>query len=96
MAWLADVVERANMRLDDRHAAIGPSYFMKQGLTEERAKRIWQHEVLPYIEERLYGEEGLRDKFALGKLKNQPALTNDQPDTGTTEDEDDDTGDAQA
>ena len=29
MEWVADVVERANTKLDDRHAAIGPSYFMR-------------------------------------------------------------------
>ena len=62
MEWVAGMVERANDRLDDRRVAIGPSYFMKPGLTEDRAKRIWQHDVLPYIEERLYGErEGLGD-----------------------------------
>lgn len=56
MVWVAEVVDRANERLNYRHAAIGPSYFMKPGLTEERAKRIWLHDVLPYVEERLYGE----------------------------------------
>ena len=66
MEWVADVVDRANEKLergnpDDRHAAIGPSYFMKPDLTEERARRIWKHDVLPYIEERLYGE---RDRLA--------------------------------
>ena len=62
MEWVAGMAERANDRLDDRRVAIGPSYFMKPGLTEDRAKRIWQHDVLPYIEERLYGErEGLGD-----------------------------------
>ena len=31
--WVADVVERTNEKLqNDRHAAIGPSYFMKDGL----------------------------------------------------------------
>ena len=35
MEWVADVVERANDRLrEDRHAAIGPSYFMKDDLDE--------------------------------------------------------------
>ncbi|MCE2469433.1 MAG: AAA family ATPase [Dehalococcoidia bacterium] len=96
MEWLADAVDHANELLSDRQAAIGPSYFMRQGeMTENRAKLIWQHEVLPYIEERLYGEEGVRGKFAFDKLKNQPAPTNDQPDIGATESEDDDTSDAQ-
>ena len=41
MEWVADVVERANERLGaDRHAAIGPSYFMKDGLDEDAVERI--------------------------------------------------------
>ena len=52
--WVARVVDRANEILkDDRHAAIGPSYFMKDGLNEGIVKRIWEHNVIPYIEERL-------------------------------------------
>ena len=59
MEWVADVVDRANDSLrvrDDRHAAIGPSYFMKPRLGEEDVVRIWQYSVLPYMEERLFGQ----------------------------------------
>ena len=57
MEWVADVVDAANERLkNDRHAAIGPSYFMKQGLDRAAFERIWRHAVLPYIEERLLGK----------------------------------------
>ncbi len=69
MEWVADMVDRANQRLDDRHAAIGPSYFMKPGLTGERARRIWQHDVLPYIEERLYGERDRLGEFDFDVLR---------------------------
>ena len=68
--WMADVVDRANELLrDDRHAAIGPSYFMKPDLDEDAVRRIWQYSVLPYIEERLFGqgEDRLAD-FDLDKL----------------------------
>ena len=69
MEWVADVVAKANEQLDSRHAAIGPSYFMKKGLDEEDVKRIWRHSVMPYIEEHLFGEpDGLRD-FKLKKLR---------------------------
>ena len=70
MEWMADVVDRANELLrDDRHAAIGPSYFMKPDLDEDAVRRIWQYSVLPYIEERLFGqgEDRLAD-FDLDKL----------------------------
>ena len=69
MEWVADIVDRANQRLDDRHAAIGPSYFMKPGLTEKRARRIWKYDVLPYIEERLYGQHDHLGEFDFDTLR---------------------------
>ena len=44
--------DRANEKLDDRQAAIGPSYFMKPDLDNEMVDLIWEHNVLPYVEER--------------------------------------------
>ena len=68
--WVADVVDAANEKLrDDRHAAIGPSYFMKSGLDETAVKRIWKHSVLPYIEERLFGNEDRIAEFNLDVLR---------------------------
>ena len=70
MEWVADVVEQANEHLrEDRHAAIGPSYFMKENLDEDMVERIWKHSVLPYIEERLYGQQEEVEKFKLDSLK---------------------------
>ena len=72
MEWVADVVERANEKLrEDRHAAIGPSYFMKDDLDEEAVTRIWKHSVLPYIEERLFGEGARLSEFDLDKLRRE-------------------------
>lgn len=70
MEWVADVVEEANKQLrDDRHAAIGPSYFMKDRLDDAMVKRIWEHSVLPYSEERRFGGDKVSDEFDLEKLK---------------------------
>ena len=70
MEWVADVVERANELLrDDRHAAIGPSHFMRDDLDEDMVERIWKHSVLPYIEERRFGGDEVSDDFDLEKLK---------------------------
>ncbi len=84
MEWVAKVVDAANEELrDDRHAAIGPSYFMKSGLSEVMVERIWKHSVLPYIEERLFGEgeERIRE-FELDKLR--PLVTSgSQPGSGS-------------
>ena len=70
MEWVADVVERANeLMREDRHAAIGPSYFMKDDLNEEAVRRIWKHSVLPYIEERRFGESDSLGEFDLDRLR---------------------------
>ena len=73
MEWVADVVDRVNEKLkDDRHAAIGPSYFMKDDLDDAAVERIWKHSVLPYIEERRFGGgEGDKQDFDLKKLKRE-------------------------
>lgn len=56
--WVADVVKEANKQLEEyKHAAIGPSYFIKKGLQKEDVPRIWKHSVLPYIEELLFGDD---------------------------------------
>ena len=71
MGWVADVVDRANELLrDDRHAAVGPSHFMRPGLDAAAVRRIWQYSVLPYIEERLFGDpNGRLAEFDLDKLR---------------------------
>ena len=70
MEWVADVVDLTNEKLSDRHAAIGPTYFMrKDGLDEEMVGLIWEHNVLPYVEEQLYGERARMGEFDLKKLR---------------------------
>ena len=69
MKWVADVVDRANEKLDDHHAAIGPSYFMREDLDNPTVERIWEHSVLPYVEEHLFGEHDELAEFALDKLR---------------------------
>ena len=73
MGWVADVIDRANEKLDNREAAIGPSYFMKDELDEPRVKRIWEHDVLPYVEEQLYGQHDRLAEFALDRLRREAA-----------------------
>ena len=69
MDWVADIVESANEKLrDDRHAAIGPSYFMKEGLSTEAVERIWRHSVRPYVEECLFGDSDRIREFDLKRM----------------------------
>ena len=89
MAWVADIVERANEKLDDHHAAIGPSYFMDKNLDEAAVERIWKHQVLPYIEEHLFGQRDRLCEFALNALRGtrdpavgEPVEAGDSQDAG--------------
>jgi len=69
MLWVADVVDRANALLGDRHGAIGPSYFMKDDLDEQWVERIWKHAITPYLEEQFFGEEERLEEFSLKRLR---------------------------
>ena len=84
MRWVADIVDRANEKLDDRHAAIGPSYFMQDDL-EGKVDLIWEHNVLPYIEERLFGEDNRLAEFSLTSLRRE--IANDGQGDGTDPDD---------
>ena len=96
MEWIADVVEEANKQLDDVHAAIGPSYFMRKdkdgnpSLNEEDVERIWKHSILPYIEERRFGDRNTRDDFDLGKLRREAARSRSQQTAGPDANDDGD------
>jgi DNA polymerase III delta prime subunit len=70
--WVADVVDRANEQLRDRHAAIGPSYFLRDDLSDERIRIIWRHSITPYLEERFLGEEDQLKRFDLDLLRKGP------------------------
>ncbi len=76
--WLPDVVDATNRNLANPQAAIGPSYFMKPNLTEERINRIWKHDILPYIEESLFNDPDSLPKFTLDNLRDsQPPADSD-------------------
>ena len=69
MTWVADLVDEANRRLGSRHVAIGPSYFMRENLTEEWLEIIWEHAIMPYLAERFYGAEESLSEYELLKLR---------------------------
>ena len=85
MEWVAGIVEDTNRELsDDSHAAIGPSYFMRENLDEVGVKRIWEHNVLPYIQERLFGyDEDRLKQFDLEKLREARASNEDDGEPGS-------------
>ena len=70
--WVSEALDTANAKLDDTEAAIGPSYFLLKdpdSLSEERIQRIWDHAVLPYLQERLMGEPDRLREFHLDLLR---------------------------
>jgi 5-methylcytosine-specific restriction protein B len=73
LIWVADVVDKANERLQDRATAIGPSYFMRANLTEDWVALIWDHAIVPYLAERFFGEEERLEGFTLEKLRETEA-----------------------
>lgn len=42
---------------------------MRRNLDEAAVGRIWEHGVLPYIEEHLFGAHDRLDEFALDRLR---------------------------
>ena len=63
---VADLVDRVNVELRSRlgeHLLIGPSFFMKSDLSELALERIWEHNVFPFLEEQLWGDEAEIDRW---------------------------------
>jgi hypothetical protein len=69
LLWVADAVDRANTLLDDRQVAIGPSHFLRPDLDVEWVDLIWQHSIMPYIAEQLFGEADRLEDFTLEKIR---------------------------
>jgi len=70
LLWVADLVDHANNKLDERDLAIGPSHFMKPKLDERMVKRIWKHSIVPYIEDHYFDSPDLAAEFTYEQLRN--------------------------
>lgn len=80
MAWVADVVDRANAVLDDPAVAIGPSHFMRDDLDEVWVRRAWEHAVLPTVADHYYGREEKLAQFDLDALRDAVTAADDDTD----------------
>ncbi len=79
MIHAAKIVDSANQLLmDDPHATIGHSYFMKKGLDRSAIERIWEHSVMPYLQERLFNDRERLQDFALNRLDPTAGSSGDQ------------------
>ena len=83
--WLMDRVARANDLLKRYGAAaIGPSYFMQEDLDDDDVKRIWKHEVLPYIAEQFFEDTKKAAEFELDALDVSKMTGADDTEAGDT------------
>lgn len=76
MVFLADMLDDVNSRLNDPHAAIGPSHFMirdTRALTEDKAKSIWRHSILPALADRYFDNPGELKQFAYEAVRTRTA-----------------------
>ncbi len=77
----ARLLESLNGRIADRAAKIGPSYLMPadQVLTEERLEEIWEHKLLPLLEEHHYGDGvSVASVYGLRALRNSQTTPPEQ------------------
>ncbi len=84
LGWVAEVVDPANALLDERHAAIGPSHFLKPRLTEELVRLAWESSVLPFLEEHFFADPDLLRQFDLDRLRRAVDLPGPGADTGAS------------
>lgn len=65
------LLDELNARLDDRDAAVGPSYLMHRSVATERVlERIWRHAIMPLLEEQFAGSgRDVEADFGLDALR---------------------------
>ncbi len=65
------LLDELNARLDDRDAAVGPSYLMHESVGTERGlERIWRHVIMPLLEEHFAGStRAVEAEFGLAALR---------------------------
>lgn len=56
LPYLLDLYIALTDAIDDDNLKIGPSHFMRPGLTEEGLRRIWKRSIEPYLEEFHFGK----------------------------------------
>jgi 5-methylcytosine-specific restriction protein B len=66
-AWIAQLVSMVNgeltVDLGGPHLQLGPSHFMRTGIDEARLASIWRYNIIPFIEDQLFGEPAKMAKY---------------------------------
>lgn len=70
--WVGELVAQVNDELERElggpHLQLGPSYFMKHGLTEDSLRRIWEYDIEPFIEDQFFGDAGRIARFRFDQV----------------------------
>jgi 5-methylcytosine-specific restriction enzyme B len=72
MREVAGIVDRLNRRLRERvgrHLQVGHSYFLREDLSQEVLARIWENDIMPFLEDQLFGKEEDLAEFRLERLR---------------------------
>lgn len=72
MGHVAKIVDRLNAELRKRvgrQLQVGHSYFLREDLNEEILARIWDADVLPFLEDQFFGREEDLVHFRLDRLR---------------------------
>jgi 5-methylcytosine-specific restriction protein B len=69
---LVGVLERLNAAINDRHYAVGVSFFLDKRI-KENLQDVWQMEIEPYIEELFFDQQEKAKSFAWEKVQNEIA-----------------------
>jgi hypothetical protein len=72
MVGFARIVDGLNALLRERfgpHLQVGPSHFMKKDLDEAVLRRVWDYDVMPFLEDQLFGQEEELERFRLERFQ---------------------------
>ena len=79
LEWVADVVDRANLAINNPDFSIGPSHFMKKNLSEDIVRKIWRRSIIPYLEDIFYNRKEEVAQFDFERMRTLRRLQADQP-----------------
>ncbi|MFD5091000.1 McrB family protein [Amycolatopsis thailandensis] len=70
--WIADAVEKANEKIADPDAAIGPSHFFRNTPIDDTwLELIWEHAVLPTLRDHFHGRTHKLEELSLTALRKE-------------------------
>ncbi|MEV6906061.1 AAA family ATPase [Amycolatopsis sp. NPDC051071] len=70
--WIADAVEKANDKIADPDAAIGPSHFFRDTAIDDAwLELIWEHAVLPTLRDHFHGRTHELEELSLAALRKE-------------------------